>query len=413
MTAYPLRIPAIRVDQPLGTFFVAAIKARVLLDTCFSEHLRADFAGDGESYTLDGTQRLLRSDRLRSIGEFISRRDAGFPNSIILGANFSERDGFVDDTSSDRWRLEVAEDGCYHLVIPSPNKIVAVIDGQHRLFAFAHSALARLDMDLVCSVFLDIPKSEQASLFATINSTQTPVSKSMTYELFGYNVDNEPQENWSPDKLAVFLARRLTVDAGSPLRNRIILAPETDFILDADEGVPWRVSMAVVVQGILRLISVNPRRDANLLMTDGRRARSEIDSARNDASPLRRQYLETNDAFVYQTVLNFLKACDDKLWSSATPESFITKTIGIQSCFDLLRMLLPEALAVEKLSTGWFKGKLEGASQIDFGGRIFANASGSGRTFIRKVLEVATGISPRNALAGDEYRAVFKPAELE
>ena len=46
-------------------------------------------------------------------------------------------------------------------------------------------------MELLCAIFVDLPKPFQAQLFATINSTQKPVNKSLTYEMFGYNVDDE------------------------------------------------------------------------------------------------------------------------------------------------------------------------------------------------------------------------------
>lgn len=408
MTEYPLRLPAMIVRQPLGTFFVTVVKASVLLDTCFSEHLRAERVGDGGGYVLDGTQRLLRSDRLRSIAEFISRMDAGFPNSIILGANFKSEDGTIDEHSADRWRVEEVGGGRFELVIPSRAKQAAVIDGQHRLFAFAQAIPSAVEQtELVCSVFLDIPKSLQASLFATINSTQMPVSKSLTFELFGYNVDEEAPEYWSPDKLAVFFARRLAVDEGSPLRGRIALAPEADFLLVAEGNSPWRVSIAVVVQGILRLISGNPRQDANALMTGAKRQRREIAGIRPDRSPLRQQYIETNDMFVFKTVLNFLRACDEVLWAQATPESFITRTVAIQALFDILRLLLPQALEQQNLSTAYFAGCLAPAGAVNFAAPRFNNASGSGRTFIRKVLEIATGLSGPETLEANEYAEVF------
>src|SRR4051812_43461642 len=189
MTTYPLRLPAIRVEQAIGTFFATVVKARVLLDTCYSDHLRAELSADADMYVLSGTQRLLRSDRIRAIGEYISRVDSSFPNSIILAANVRPEDGMIDEESENRWLIEECPGGHYELVIPSSETLAAVIDGQHRLFAFAHAVPARLETDLICSVFLDLPKPIQASLFATINSTQTPVSKSLTFDLFGYNVE--------------------------------------------------------------------------------------------------------------------------------------------------------------------------------------------------------------------------------
>lgn len=94
----------------------------------------------------------------------------------------------------------------YRLTIPTNETLAAVIDGQHRLFAFAKAdADKRLDIQLICAVFLDLPKPLQAQLFATINSTQKAVDRSLTFELFGYNVSDETEAYWTPDKLAVFL----------------------------------------------------------------------------------------------------------------------------------------------------------------------------------------------------------------
>jgi DGQHR domain-containing protein len=69
-------------------------------------------------------------------------------------------------------------DGCYTLEIPTPAKLGAIVDGQHRLFAFVQTKEpARLNMELLCSIYLDLPKPFQAQLFATINLTQKPVDK--------------------------------------------------------------------------------------------------------------------------------------------------------------------------------------------------------------------------------------------
>ena len=119
-------------------------------------------------------------------------------------------------------------------------------------------------MPLICSVFLDLPKPFQAQLFATINSTQKAVDRSLTFELFGYNVEDESPDRWTPDKLAVFLTRKLGTESSSPLRGRITVAPKRDVGLEQlAAATDWRVSTAVMVDGILRLISANPKRDAN------------------------------------------------------------------------------------------------------------------------------------------------------
>jgi hypothetical protein len=83
MTKYPFETSAISVSQPFGDFVVAALPARLLLDTCYSDRLEARLQSDG-SYRLEGSQRRLDDKRLKEIGGFIDKGSASFPNSIIL-----------------------------------------------------------------------------------------------------------------------------------------------------------------------------------------------------------------------------------------------------------------------------------------------------------------------------------------
>ena len=251
-------------------------------------------------------------------------------------------------------------------------------------------------MQLICSVFLDLPKPYQAQLFATINSTQKPVDKSLTYELFGYNVEEESEDLWSPDKLSVHLTRRLQVDdeSGSPLRGRISIAPLKDSALESlQNAAKWRVSTAVVVEGIMRLITTNPKKDTADLLDGKRKPRKALEGGRKDNSPLRDVYLNTQDKVLYTIVVNFLKACDQVFWSGATQESFITKTIGVQALFDILRKhLARKAYEAKNISASYFYDALVPASQLNFAGDEYKNASGSGRTKIRKAIENAMGV---------------------
>jgi DNA phosphorothioation-associated DGQHR protein 1 len=249
-------------------------------------------------------------------------------------------------------------------------------------------------MQLICSVFLDLPKPFQAQLFATINSTQKPVDKSLTYELFGYNIAEESESYWSPDKLAVFLARKLNMETDSPLNNRIIVAPEADFALENQLGADsWRISMATVVEGILRLISSNPKRDTNVLLTPKPNERDVLSKAApNDRSVLRAAYIDGNDRLIYLIVRNFLEAAKSVFWTAAQPGSFITKTVGIQALFDVLKTLAPSAVGAKDVRVEFFKGRLLPAAGIDFSSPEFRNASGSGRTQIRHAIESSIGV---------------------
>lgn len=249
------------------------------------------------------------------------------------------------------------------------------------------------EMNLLCSVFIDLPKALQAQIFATINSTQKRVDRSLTYELFGYNVSDEDVQFWTPDKLAVFFARKLGTDAESPLRGRIMVAPKADAALQELAAMAsWRVSTAVIVDGILRLFSSNPKRDANRMRKDKASARSVLRRESKDRSPFRDIFIEGNDALIYRTVLNYMRACEKIFWEDASGDSFVFRTIGVQAIFDVLRKLVGEALEAKDISMSYFTEALAGARGIDFAEERFRNPSGSGRTAIRRAIEEAIGI---------------------
>ncbi|ANG98810.1 DNA phosphorothioation-associated DGQHR protein 1 [Brucella pseudogrignonensis] len=423
MTKFPYETPAILVEQPLGSFYITKLPARLLLQVGFSDVLRASHTDNpSRPYHLDGTQREQQSKRLLQIGQYIDRDDSAFPNAIILAANIRPEDGLIEEAPEDeegladlpgasdaetatarnttrvdrRWKIRDDSNGCSWLTIPTAAQLAAVIDGQHRLWGFTFAEVVeRLDMDLSCAIYMDLPKPFQAQLFATINSNQKRVDKSLTYELFGYNIEDEEPEYWAPDKLAVYLTRRLGADKDSVLKGRISIAPRKDEVLaQQHNSQSWKVSTAVIVDGILRLISSNPKSDANAMLTPVRstRATLEGDGSRRDRSPLRSAFLGREDAVIYQMVKNFLFACNEVFWMRAEPNSFITRTIGIQAQFDILRQLATEAYETKIISTASFRERLENAGNLDFSEDVYRNASGSGRSLIRRAIEARIGL---------------------
>jgi len=418
MITYPVRVPAIRVKQPLGIFYAAALPVEVLLQTTYSEKVSAIRTAEG-TYEIDGGQRLQKPQRLDEIAKYINREDSNFPNSIILAANYRQDGQIQGDTPDEsveatqeplRWRITSEENDenpeeppRHYLEIPSNERLAAVIDGQHRLYAFAKAEEGHLRDEMLCAVFIDLPKPLQAQIFAIINSTQKPVSKSLTYELFGYNVEDEDEEYWSPDKLAVFFTRRLAVTDDSPLKDRIVVAPENSFASAAAlTKEPWRVSFATIVTGIVRLISSNAKEDANLLMTPRRNRLGGPGTRRQDKSVLREYYLDGNDQLIYDVVKNFSDACNEVFWKNASPGSYIRKTVGVQALFDVLRDLVREGLEDSILTSKFFKTRLSAAAHIDFADARFQNPSGSGRSFIRRLLQTTMGTSNARGLTAAE-----------
>lgn len=430
MIQFPYETQALRVEQPLGPYYVVKLPARLLLDVAFSDVLSAAATGDPvHPYKLEGNQREPQQKRLTQIGAYIDREDSAFPNSIILAANIKPESGLIEEEADEqgemadlpganeeeieeadparrrpsnrRWQILERADGCDLLRIPTGEKLAAIIDGQHRLYGFTEASVTRrLDMELVCAIYLDLPKPFQAQLFATVNSNQKRVDKSLTYELFGYNIEDEDAVYWAPDKLAVFLTRRLGADAGSPLNGRIVIAPRKDAALrESTSGAGWKVSTAVVVEGILRLITSNPKSDSNYMLTPMRKKRTALSDgdARRDRSPLREAFIDGQDAVIYNLVLNYLTACQNVFWSNPRPGSFIVKTVGIQALFDILRKLAPAAYERRVISVASFENELRPAGGLDFSEDLFRNASGSGRGLIRRAIEREIGLAPAMA----------------
>lgn len=398
MTA-PYSFPAIRVSQPLGIFYLAAIPASLLLKVGYTKQhrrLAADISGGVED---DGHQRRLDRHRLTEIGRYLDTQDAAIPNTIILAANCPESGEPLDIDNPRRWQIKPDDGVAVELTIPSEDPLAAIVDGQHRLYGFLKASPARREMLLACSIFLELPTPQQAAVFATINYNQKPVSKSQTYELFGYNLDEEPPESWSPDKFAVFLARKLNVDSQSPFCHHIQVAAQDDRVLDEvarSRGEEWSVSTATVVESIMKLISSSPKADRDELhkfaVGSGRHRRILRNVKRSTMAkvpPLRELYLETRDIVIYGLIVNYLSAANDVFWTRQSP-GFIRKTVGIQALFEVLAELLPEQLATQEkdLTQAAWRSHLAKAQNVDFTDRLF-NASGSGRTRIKMALLLA------------------------
>ena len=191
-----MKFSALQVRQPIGDFYLTAIPASTLLKVCFPvPHTR--HSSDEEGNVKDvGNQRKMIKQRLTSIAQYLQTREATLPGTIIIAAN-CERDGSIVDPMDERsgLRWSISADGnlgdVYELDIPSDEPLAAVVDGQHRLWGFKNLDKISEDFVIPCAVFIDLPSPQQASIFATINFNQRPVNKSQTYELFGYNLDNQ------------------------------------------------------------------------------------------------------------------------------------------------------------------------------------------------------------------------------
>ena len=83
----------------------------------------------------------------------------------------------------------------------------------------------------------------------------------------------------------------MNTEIDGPLSGRILVAAENDFAITRAEAKAqnmWMVSTATVVNGITRLISTSPKRDADALRTGRYQKRNKLARERpGDKAPLR------------------------------------------------------------------------------------------------------------------------------
>lgn len=390
MTAPFLVLPAIPVSQPIGEFFLCSITSGDLLDVAYS--IPATMTRESGMFSnIFGNQREKRIVRAKQIGAYVDEEESTFPNTIILSANYDVEGRYVEDENL-RWKIVQGNDGCYSLIVPTKSRLASIIDGQHRLegFKYAHKS-DRAKMQLPCAVYINLPREYQARIFATININQKRVDKSLAYQLFGYDLNEENSDRWPPDMLGVYFARVLEGRADSPFKGHVKLA-----LLEANEGfdndkgdyTTWQVSVACLVEGITKLISEKPVADRSLLAQGSIKDRSQLPV---DASPLRNLYIEGKDKTLLELIRLYFVAVNNALWSNQPENSFITRTVGVLALFDILR----EALRAGRIARDDFERSstlfLQPAAGADFSD-VYFHASGAGRVRIRNVLRALLGL---------------------
>jgi len=394
-----MRIKAIKVIQPLGEFYIAKIKARDLLKISTSQVARYDKEGN-----IIGHQRPIDPDRLKAIAKFIQSEEMSFPSSIIIAANVNAS-GIIYDDEDNRWKIEPTNiSDIYELDIPEHCISSLIIDGQHRLKAFEEESLDDncRNIELVCSIFFDLPGAYQAYLFATINGNQKRVDKSLALELFGINLDNEPQNTWSPEKLAVYITRKFNFTKGTPLEGKIRLAPLTDGETDKSK---WLLSTAAMVDGITKLISSNPQRDRDELTRKRKfyenKTRTVLKDL-SDKSVLRDLYIENRDDEIYSILFNYFSSINKILWSNAEQNSIINKTIGISALYDVLKSLLEKDKSISD-----FDECIEKLVCIPYTDNYFS-LSGKGKTRLKRVMKYHIGLITQQELKEEDMEHLQK-----
>lgn len=191
-------------------FYTFLIDPAHLLKISYISHKRP-----GDVGALDTYQRMLSKKRLKEVADYI---DSGgkFPTNIVV--NIKSSKGLKYDLK------EVIGDSSFgSLALPKKYGSCWIIDGQHRLYAYAVAAKDK-GATVTVLAFVGLTPQEQASLFVDINDKQKRVPKTLLVDIFSdlYASSNDPDERLIA--LSSKVVKLLNTSVASPIRGRIVVA---------------------------------------------------------------------------------------------------------------------------------------------------------------------------------------------
>lgn len=302
-------VKAIRLEQPIGEFYIASFPFRQLCEISHADVRRLDNERGFETYL--GIQRPLSKDRVRNLKDYVMTLDATFPTSIIIAVD--GRCAEWDETTSELTLTEFIADP--EVSIPF-ERIANILDGQHRIAGLADIHTGTFDLNV--AVFVDIDIAVQALIFSTVNLTQTKVNKSLVYDLF------ELAKSRSPQKTCHNIAVALDSASESPFYRRI------KRLGAATKGrANETLTQAAFVESLMPFISTEPKKDRDLLIR-----RQKIDGTPTQLTPLRGLFAAERDADITKIIWNYFAAVDERwptAWGKVSEGNMLNKTNGFMA----------------------------------------------------------------------------------
>jgi len=244
-------------------------------------------------------------------------------------------------------------------------RLASIIDGQHRVFAFKD---LDANMDLLCSVYLDLPIPYHAQVFLDINTNQKKIDKNLAYNFFQYDIMQGEINAWGPETLAVYFTRMLASQNGSPLEGKIKIG-----VGEKDQN---NISLGCIVDGILSLITTNAKQDRMRLheVSLDERNRKAL-SIFTSSAPLRDLYVNNKNKTLYNIIIEYLNVITKELWKNNTYLIF-QKSLGMYTIFDILKEIIKQEIRengedFSKFDFHYFDEKVQIFAKIDFNDPFF------------------------------------------
>lgn len=212
--ALGIPVPATKGRMGTRTFYNFLIRPAELLKIAYVSHKASRDTDDLETY-----QRMLQPKRLRDIAAYI---DGGgqFPTNIVI--NIKSKRGLRFDSKE-----QVGDSAFGTLYLPNRYACCWIIDGQHRLYGYAHSERAKKRDDKTVFPVLaydNLPATEEAKLFVDVNCEQVRVTKRLLNELYANLRWDSHDFKERVDALCARVVIALNVGTSSPFCDRIIVS---------------------------------------------------------------------------------------------------------------------------------------------------------------------------------------------
>jgi len=193
-------------------FYNFLISPHDLLKIAYISHKAKTSENDLETY-----QRQVKPSRLKAIGRYIDN-DGKFPTNIVVNLKASNPLQF--DRSQQKDDIEETTTGFLHL--PGLYGSAWVIDGQHRLYGYAHSNRKPEDDKSVVPVlaYENLPIREEIKLFVDINTEQVKVPAILVKEIVSSLDIDDPDPRKRLDAMEARVV--LLLDGCEPTKDRIL-----------------------------------------------------------------------------------------------------------------------------------------------------------------------------------------------
>ena len=318
----PISVPALKLQQPIGEFFIAVMKASDLVLVAYADVRELH---DNELDKYMGINRRLSKNRVKELESYVNTYDATFPTNIILAV--PSENAIYDEDHNTLELFETEE--------RSLREIAKIIDGQHRI-AGLKAVNEGPDFEISVAIFVGSDIATQANIFATVNLAQTKVNRSLAYDLLDY------EKRRSPQKSAHHIAVALDQIKDSPFFHRIKRLGRATAGREGET-----ITQAVVVEMLLTLITDSPMTDRDSLL---RRLKIRPPSQADlEKFPFRGLFIKRKEEDITRILLNYFRAVR-KRWPSSWENldrkgNTLPKTNGFRA---LMRFLKPVYLQIAK-----------------------------------------------------------------